>query len=528
MHKVKAKGILSAANGMNIYRGCQHGCIYCDARSKCYQMNHRFEDIEVKENAPDLLEKALKRKRRKCMIGTGAMSDPYIPLEKELKLTRRCLEIIDRYGFGVTVHTKSASVMRDIDLFTKINDKSKAVLQMTLTTADESLCRIIEPNVSVTKERFETLKAFHENGIPSVVWFSPFLPFINDTKENIDGLLKYCIDAKVRGIICFGIGLTLRGLKERYEVFHGVKIQDNALIAAATLSNRYITDRFLPDKAIDLVDEACAMIKTEMDSMPSEMDDLAHRITQLQIEQVSLKKETDALSQSRLKDLEKELAELQDKFRSMKAKEDAERKAAEEEAKKKADEEAKKAAEEAEKKRLEELAKKNEMPDYLKKYFEEQAAEKKASDEARTKEREEFKKLVETLTQKNTDQAKTYNEQMEAQSKTIKELQETIQKQAEEAKAKEEAAAKAKAKADHDAKILSKAKELGIPESRINEGFTLSDDATDEAIETYLSKVANNYKALQQPQFGGSYRASEGEPTKEDVDNVAASLVQSL
>ena len=216
MHKVKAKGILSAANGMNIYRGCQHGCIYCDARSKCYQMNHRFEDIEVKENAPELLENALKRKRRKCMIGTGAMSDPYIPLEKELKLTRRCLEIINRYGFGVTVQTKSASVMRDIDLFTKINDKSKAVLQMTLTTADESLCRIIEPNVSVTKERFETLKAFHENGIPCVVWFSPFLPFINDTKENIDGLLKYCIDAKVRGIICFGIGLTLRDGDREY------------------------------------------------------------------------------------------------------------------------------------------------------------------------------------------------------------------------------------------------------------------------------------------------------------------------
>lgn len=216
MHKVKAKEILSAANGMNIYRGCQHGCIYCDARSKCYQMNHRFEDIEVKENAPELLENALKRKRRKCMIGTGAMSDPYIPLEKELKLTRRCLEIIDCYGFGVTVHTKSASVMRDIDLFTKINDKSKAVLQMTLTTADENLCRIIEPNVSVTKERFETLKAFHENGIPSVVWLSPFLPFINDTKENIDGLLKYCIDAKVRGIICFGIGLTLRDGDREY------------------------------------------------------------------------------------------------------------------------------------------------------------------------------------------------------------------------------------------------------------------------------------------------------------------------
>lgn len=224
------------------------------------------------------------------------------------------------------------------------------------------------------------------------------------------------------------------------------------------------------------------------------------------------------------KDNDRRVTDAKKKFEeAQKAKEDAE-----EEAKKKADEEAKKAAEEAEKKRLEELAKKNEMPEYLKKYFEEQAAEKKASEEARSKEREEFKKLVETLTRKNTDQAKTYNEQMEEQSKTIKELQETIQKQTEEAKAKEEAAAKAKAKADHDAKILSKAKELGIPESRINEGFTLSDDATDETIETYLSKVANNYKALLQPQFGGSYRASEGEPTKEEVDNVAASLVQSL
>ena len=229
------------------------------------------------------------------------------------------------------------------------------------------------------------------------------------------------------------------------------------------------------------------------------------------------------------KDNDRRVTDAKKKFEeAQKAKEDAERKAAEEEAKKKADEEAKKAAEEAEKKRLEELAKKNEMPDYLKKYFEEQAAEKKASDEARTKEREEFKELVKTLTQKNTDQAKTYNEQMEEQSKTIKELQETIQKQAEEAKAKEEAAAKAKAKADHDAKILSKAKKLGIPDSRIDEGFNLSDDATDEAIDTYLSKVANNYKALLQPQFGGRYRASEGEPTKEAVDDVAASLVQSL
>lgn len=276
-------------------------------------------------------------------------------------------------------------------------------------------------------------------------------------------------------------------------------------------------------KSLGLGDEVLQAHAEMLDKMGLVTDDNIETVVASQKDFLeSLQKDNDR----RVTDAKKKFEEAQ------KAKEDAERKAAEEEAKKKAEEEAKKAAEEAERKRLEELAKRNEMPDYLKKYFEEQAAEKKASDEARTKEREEFKKLVETLTQKNTDQAKTYNEQMEAQSKTIKELQETIQKQAEEAKAKEEAAAKAKAKAkakaDHDAKILSKAKELGIPESRINEGFTLSDDATDEAIETYLSKVANNYKALQQPQFGGSYRASEGEPTKEDVDNVAASLVQSL
>lgn len=272
-------------------------------------------------------------------------------------------------------------------------------------------------------------------------------------------------------------------------------------------------------KSLGLGDEVLQAHAEMLDKMGLVTDDNIETVVASQKDFLeSLQKDNDR----RVTDAKKKFEEAQ------KAKEDAERKAAEEEAKKKAEEEAKKAAEEAERKRLEELAKRNEMPDYLKKYFEEQAAEKKASEEARTKEREEFKKLVETLTQKNTDQAKTYNEQMETQSKTIKELQETIQKQAEEAKAKEEAAAKAKAKADHDAKILSKAKELGIPESRINEGFTLSDDATDEAIVTYLSKVANNYKALQQPQFGGSYRASEGEPTKEDVDNVAASLVQSL
>lgn len=210
MHFVDAKGILSAHNGMNIYRGCTHGCIYCDSRSKCYQFTHAFEDIEIKKNAPELLEKALRSKRRKCMIGTGAMCDPYMHCEEHLGLTRKCLEIIERYEFGLAIQTKSDRILRDLDLLKSINEKSKCVVQMTLTTCDEELCKILEPNVCTTRKRFEALQIFHENGIPTIVWLSPILPFINDTKENIEGILDYCIRAKVYGIICFDMGVTLR------------------------------------------------------------------------------------------------------------------------------------------------------------------------------------------------------------------------------------------------------------------------------------------------------------------------------
>ena len=209
MHFVNAKSILTPRS-MNIYRGCTHGCIYCDSRSKCYQFTHDFEDIEVKQNAPELLEETLKRKRKRCMIGTGSMCDPYIPLEKELGLMRRCLEIIDRYGFGVTPQTKSDLILRDIDLLASINKKAKAVVQMTLTTADDELCKLIEPAVCPTSRRFEVLCACRDAGIPTVVWFSPLLPFINDTKENVEGIIDYCARAGVKAILCFGMGLTLR------------------------------------------------------------------------------------------------------------------------------------------------------------------------------------------------------------------------------------------------------------------------------------------------------------------------------
>jgi DNA repair photolyase len=231
MHYVSSKSILSKNNGMNLYRGCTHGCIYCDSRSEVYGMDHKFEDIEVKENSIELLKKEL-IKRPKSMVGTGAMTDPYIPLEKHLEYVRHALELIDRYGFGFTCITKSDLVLRDLDLLKKINSNTKAVVQMTLTTSDDDLCSILEPNVCSTSRRIEVLDVLRDEGIPTVVWLCPILPYINDTKRNITSILDSCIEAEVKGIICFNMGLTLRrgnreyfyekldvnfpGLKDRY------------------------------------------------------------------------------------------------------------------------------------------------------------------------------------------------------------------------------------------------------------------------------------------------------------------------
>ena len=220
MHFVDAKGILTGKNGyygMNIYRGCSHGCIYCDSRSKCYQFTHPFEDIEVKQNAPQLLEKALKTKRKKCMIGTGSMSDSYMHCEEDLRLTRRCLEIIHRYGFGAAIQTKSDRILRDIDLIDEINQSAKCVVQITLTTYDDDLCHILEPNVCNTRRRIEVLENMQERGIPTIVWLTPVLPFINDSEENVTSIMNECVRTGVKGIIDFGMGLTLReGNREYY------------------------------------------------------------------------------------------------------------------------------------------------------------------------------------------------------------------------------------------------------------------------------------------------------------------------
>ena len=283
MHFVEAKGILTGNGGqygMNIYRGCSHGCIYCDSRSLCYQFSHPFEDIEVKRNAPELLEKALRSKRRKCMIGTGSMSDPYMHCEEELRLTRKCLEVILKYGFGVAIQTKSDRILRDIDLLEEINRSAKCVVQMTLTTYDDDLCRILEPNVCNTKRRIEVLEEMQRRKIPTVVWLTPILPFINDSRENITSILNECVRIGVKGVIDFGMGLTLRegdreyyyaaldkhfpGMKERYikrygnsyelpspnagmlkEVFQGI-CKSNGILSDPEECFRFMQD--LPEK----------------------------------------------------------------------------------------------------------------------------------------------------------------------------------------------------------------------------------------------------------------------------------------
>lgn len=254
MHYADYKTILSPQNGMNLYRGCTHGCIYCDSRSVCYQMKHHFEDIEIKRNAPSILESQLRRKRKPCMIGTGAMGDPYIQLENELQITRQCLSLIDRYGFGLAIQTKSARILRDLDIFQSVQAKAKCVVQITLTTYDEDLCRKLEPNVSTSLERYHILKAMQEAKIPTVVWLCPILPFINDTEENLRGLLDYCIKAQVRGILCFGFGVTMREGNREYfyakldEHFPGLKQkyirQFGNAYSCSSPSNNHLTNIF--------------------------------------------------------------------------------------------------------------------------------------------------------------------------------------------------------------------------------------------------------------------------------------------
>ncbi|MCL2673993.1 MAG: radical SAM protein, partial [Defluviitaleaceae bacterium] len=184
----KPSSWFGAEYNMNIYRGCSHGCIYCDSRSECYR-NFDFDTVKVKEDALRIIRDELRKKAKSGVIGTGAMSDPYNPLEQELQLTRHSLELINAFGFGVAIDTKSPLVTRDIDILQDIKQHSPVIVKLTVTTDDGGLCKKLEPNVATSSERFAAIKTLSDNGIYAGVLMMPILPFINDTDENISAIV---------------------------------------------------------------------------------------------------------------------------------------------------------------------------------------------------------------------------------------------------------------------------------------------------------------------------------------------------
>lgn len=224
MEYIKAKQILYPCKSgnkwfgidynMNLYQGCLHGCIYCDSRSSCYKIDN-FDKVRIKENCIEILNEQLKSKRKKGVIGIGAMSDTYNPFEKKYNITRQALELIDYYGFGVSIDTKSDLIIRDIDLLKKISKKNPVIIKLTITTADDNLSRVIEPNVCVSSKRFEAIKLLSDNGIYTGVLFTPILPYITDSVENVEKIARLSYESGAKFIYSIG-GVTLRDNQRDY------------------------------------------------------------------------------------------------------------------------------------------------------------------------------------------------------------------------------------------------------------------------------------------------------------------------
>ncbi|MDF2886569.1 MAG: Radical domain protein [Lacrimispora sp.] len=193
---------------MNIYRGCSHGCIYCDSRSDCYGIDH-FDTVRVKEDAMRIIRDDLRRKVKTGVVGTGAMSDPYNPLEKELELTRHALELIDAFGFGAAIATKSSLLYRDIDILESIAEHSPVLLKVTVTTTDDALAAKIEPRVSKPSDRLSLIAALKDHGLFAGILLMPVLPFLEDHEENIRAIIKGAKEAGA-DFIYPAFGVTLR------------------------------------------------------------------------------------------------------------------------------------------------------------------------------------------------------------------------------------------------------------------------------------------------------------------------------
>ncbi|MCL2839201.1 MAG: radical SAM protein [Defluviitaleaceae bacterium] len=227
---------------MNIYRGCSHGCIYCDSRSDCYHVTN-FDIVKPKENALEIIRDDLRRKVKTGVIGTGAMSDPYNPLEKDLKLTRNALELINAFGFGASLTTKSAGIARDADILQDIKSHSPTIIKFSITTADDDLCKKLEPHTSITSERFTALQTLAHHDIFCGVLIIPMLPFVTDTEENIIRILRMAKDSGAKFVYTY-MGMTLRkgsreyfynqlntifpDVKEKYEKRYGIRYSCNS------------------------------------------------------------------------------------------------------------------------------------------------------------------------------------------------------------------------------------------------------------------------------------------------------------
>ena len=247
MEFIKAKTILSKVKygnewygidyNMNLYRGCSHGCIYCDSRSNCYHIEN-FDLVRGKENALYILEQELSKKREKGIIGIGSMSDTYNPLEKEYEQTRGALKLISKYGFGISIDTKSDLILRDIDLLKEINSKNNVIIKFTITTPNDELSKIIEPNVCISSKRLQAIKILSDNGIFTGIMMNPMLPFITDKEEDIRYLVKLAYQNGAKFIHTY-MEMTLRenqreyyfykldqhfiGIKEKYIKYYGDK-----------------------------------------------------------------------------------------------------------------------------------------------------------------------------------------------------------------------------------------------------------------------------------------------------------------
>lgn len=239
MEFVEAKTILQKAThgnewfgidyNMNLYKGCCHKCIYCDSRSNCYQVEN-FDTVRAKKNEIEILNQELRSKRKKGVIGIGAMSDTYNPFEKQYEITKKALELILHYGFGVSIETKSNLIVRDVDIFKEINKQADVILKFTITTADDDLSRKIEPNVCVSSERFKAMKKLSEQGLFVGTLLTPIIPFITDSEENIRNVIKQSAENGAKFVFSMG-GVTLRENQRVYfyeqldKLFPGMKKQ---------------------------------------------------------------------------------------------------------------------------------------------------------------------------------------------------------------------------------------------------------------------------------------------------------------